>query len=242
MKYYYYKGDENGVVNRFSHYARLTAGSPYIIGFPGVTFYEFDLSGEWSAQNTAAPAPAKLGKQIISFVSEPGIGIGVSDDELTASPIDGYAFTPNYMSRKVEGYLMNADGNSFDQTLSATEPATPVAVAAVPFRPYFVPGTSNARQNTTRSIVFDSTDWSDDEDPSENDISGDLSVSVRRHSIVVTSSLRRATKVQIVNTVGQTIAAFIIQPGETINTDIDVAGIYIIRAANGRIQKKIALK
>jgi len=33
-----------------------------------------------------------------------------------------------------------------------------------------------------------------------------------------------------------------IQPGETINTNIPVAGVYIIRAANGRIQKKFGIK
>lgn len=38
------------------------------------------------------------------------------------------------------------------------------------------------------------------------------------------------------------ITTFTIQPGETINTNIPVAGVYIIRAANGRIQKKIAIK
>ena len=38
------------------------------------------------------------------------------------------------------------------------------------------------------------------------------------------------------------ITTFTIQPGETINTNIPVAGVYIIRVANGRIQKKIAIK
>ena len=41
---------------------------------------------------------------------------------------------------------------------------------------------------------------------------------------------------------GLAIANYTIQPGETINTNIPVAGVYIIRAANGRIQKKIAIK
>lgn len=38
------------------------------------------------------------------------------------------------------------------------------------------------------------------------------------------------------------ITTFTIQPGETVNTNIPVAGVYIIRAANGSIQKKIAIK
>ena len=46
----------------------------------------------------------------------------------------------------------------------------------------------------------------------------------------------------IYNVSGLAIANYTIQPGETINTNIPVAGVYIIRAANGRIQKKIAIK
>jgi len=48
--------------------------------------------------------------------------------------------------------------------------------------------------------------------------------------------------VRIVNISGVTIANFTIQPGETIERYIPVAGVYIIRADKGRIQKKLALK
>ena len=40
----------------------------------------------------------------------------------------------------------------------------------------------------------------------------------------------------------KSIAAFTIQTGETIETDINIAGVYIVRAANGRYTKKFALK
>jgi len=48
--------------------------------------------------------------------------------------------------------------------------------------------------------------------------------------------------VRIVNISGVTIANFTIQPGETIERYIPVAGVYIVRADGGRIQKKLALK
>ena len=99
-----------------TQYPLLATAQPYIVGFPGKTYYEFDLSGEWTAKNTASPAPAQLAKQTISFVSEPGIAIAVSDGEMSATAVDGYSFVPNYMSKKVDGYLMNATGNSFDVT------------------------------------------------------------------------------------------------------------------------------
>ncbi len=219
-------------------YPLLTVAKPYMIGFPGKTFYEFDLSGEWKVKNTATTAPAQLGKQTISFVSVPEITIGVSDDETNASAtdaIDSYKFIPNYMSKPVTGYLMNQEGNSFDATPDGGS-------AATPFRPYFV----STSPSPARSIVFDSTDLSfafDDKYPSgDNFDEGDLVFTVRKHTISVTSSLRDEADVRIVNVGGLNIANFIIQPGETIGTHITAGGVYIIRAANGRYMKKIAIK
>ena len=219
-------------------YPLLATATPYIVGFPGKTYYEFDLSGEWTAKNTAETAPAKLDKQTISFVSEPGITIAISDNELSATPVDGYKFVPNYMSKVVDGYLMNADGNSFNVT--PTEGAK-----ATPFRPYFVADNAGARQY--EHILFDSNDSSfafgDDKDPSgDNFGEGDLVFTIRKHMLSVTSSLRREADVRIVNMSGLTIAAFTIQPGETINTHIGVAGVYMVRADGGRIQKKLAVR
>ena len=222
-----------------TEYPLLATAQPYIVGFPGKTYYEFDLSGEWTAKNTASPAPAQLAKQTISFVSESGIAIAVSDGEMSATAVDGYAFVPNYMSKKVDGYLMNATGSSFDVTPTG-------GAATVPFRPYFVAGSVGARQNA-RSILFDSSDSSfafgDDKDPSGDSFGeGDLIFTVRKHMISVTSSLRREADVRIVNTSGLTIAHFTIQPDETIDTNIGVAGVYVVRADGGRIQKKLAIR
>ena len=230
----------------FEDYPLLATAKPYIVGFPGKTYYEFDLSGEWTAQNTAAPAPEKLDKQTVSFVSVPAITIAVSDDELTATAVNGYKFLPNYMSKKVIGYLMNSDGNSFNKAMTTTEPIKPVAVATIPFRPYFVAASNNARQNA-RSIIFDSDDSSfafgDDDDPSGNDFGeGDLVITVHPHVIRATSSLRREADVRIYNMGGLAITNFTIQPGESIDTPISSAGVYIVRADGGRIQKKLAVR
>ena len=226
-----------------TEYPLLATATPYMIGFPGKTFYEFDLSGEWKVKNTATIAPAQLGKQTISFVSkasEPGnvITIGVSDDEISASAIAGYKFMPNYMSQTITGYLMNQDGNSFNQTPAGGS-------AATPFRPYFV--AESPQQSRPRSIRFVSIDspfaFGENDDPSGNGFGdGDITFTIHHHTISVTSSLQNEANVHIYNVSGGTIAKFTIQPGETINTDLPVAGVYIIRADNGRIQKKIAIK
>ena len=225
------------------HYPLLTTAQPYIVGFPGKTYREFDLSGEWTAPNTAVTAPAKLDKQTISFVSEPGIEIAVSDDELNADAVDGYKFMPNYMSKKVVGYLMNNEGNRFDKTPDG-------GLATVPFRPYFVMTPPSGNAPSTRAaqyIIFDSSDsslaYGDDKDPSQGEVGqGGLTFSVGRRKIVVTSSMRDEADVRIVNVNGQTIDAYTIQPGETIETNVITSGIYIIRAAGGHYTKKVSVK
>ncbi len=225
-------------------YPLLATAEPYIIGFPGKTYYEFDLSGEFVARNTAETAPAQLDKQSISFVSVPNITIAVSDDELATKSVteDGYKFVPNYMSKKVEGFLMNTEGSRFDVTPDG-------GLVTVPFRPYFVTAAQNSapRRSTVKSILFDSEDSSfaigEDKDPSsDNPGEGDLVITVRRRTISASSTLRREADVRIVNTAGITIANFTIQPGETIDTNVPTAGVYIVRADGGRIQKKFGIK
>ena len=220
-------------------YPLLATAEPYIIGFPGKTYYEFDLSGEFVARNTAPTTPAQLSKQAISFVSNPAITIAVSDDELNAVSANSYSFMPNYMSKKVEGFLMNAEGSRFDKTPDG-------GLATVPFRPYFVaaPAQNGApRRAAAESIVFDRTDssFAIGDDPSD-ELAGELRFSVKPRKLVTSSTLRKPADVQVYSTSGVVISSFTIQPGETVETDINTSGVYIVRAANGRYTKKLTLK
>ena len=228
----YYQDDRH-----LTAYPLLTQGKPYIIGFPGKTYYEFDLSGQWRPLNTASPAPAMLPQQTITFASAPGITIGVSDNELSAASLDGYSFMPNYMSKPISsGYLMDVTGKQFDGISTATAP--------VPFRPYFVAGAAGSRKAAS-TIIFDGDGSSfaigDDRDPSEGEV-GTLTFFTKRHVIGVTSTLREAADVQIYNMSGQSVTSFTILPGETVERDIPIAAVYIVRAAHGRYTKKIAVK
>ncbi len=232
----YYQTSRN-----LASYPLLATAKPYIIGFPGKTYYEFDLSGDWTAENTAPTAPAKLDKQVISFVSEPEITIEVSDDELKASPVNGYKFMPNYMSKKVDGYLMNAEGGSFDVTPEG-------GAMTIPFRPYFIAASTNSAKGrkAIEHIVFDQEDsaftFEDNNNPRKEEVGGELTFYVKKQLIGVTSSLQKATDVAIFNTSGLTIASFTIQPNETIETPLPTSGVYIIRAAGGKYNKKISVK
>ena len=246
---YYYNANERKDANQdiyqryyetarnFENYPLLAKGTPYIVGFPSATYYEFDLSGTWTPKNTYGTPPEKLDKQYISFVSAPGITIGISDTEQTDVTEEGYTFKANYMSKPVTGYLLNAVGNSFEKT---TEPT-----ATIPFRPYFVAGQAGSRR-AVQSIFFDTADspfaFGGDDDPTKEEVGEDMLFFTQRHEIGVTSSLRQATEVQIVSISGVTIASFTIQPGETVKTFVPVSGVYIVRAAGGRYQKKLAVK
>jgi hypothetical protein len=106
------------------------------------------------------------------------------------------------------------------------------------------PANGAPRRSEAKYIVFDSAGSSfaiGDEDPSD-ELAGELYFSTKPRKLVTTSSLRQPADVRIYGVSGQSIAAFTIQPGETIETDIPIAGVYIIRAANGRYTKKFALK
>ena len=246
---YYYNANERKDANQdiyqryyetardFENYPLLAKGTPYIVGFPSATYYEFDLSGTWTPKNTYGTPPEKLDKQYISFVSAPGVTIGISDTEQTDVTEEGYTFKANYMSKAVTGYLLNPVGNSFVKT---TEPTT-----TVPFRPYFIAGQAGSRR-AVQSIFFDTADspfaFGGDDDPTKEEVGEDMLFFTQRHEIGVTSSLRQATEVQIVSISGVTIASFSIQPGETVKTFIPVSGVYIVRAAGGRYQKKLAVK
>lgn len=217
------------------HYPLLATANPYIIGFPGKTYYEFDLSGEWTPSNTANPVPDPVVKQTISFVSGAGIEIGVSDDELTATSINGYTFMPNYMSKKVDGYLMNADGNGFNIT---TEPT-----AAVPFRPYFVAASGT---RTVEQIIFGQSDTpigvEEHGDPTQDDATGTLLIYAKKSKIVVKSSLSYATDVRVVSAAGITVAAFAVEPGQTVEVRADFSGMYIVHTLDGLYTKKVTVR
>ena len=240
----YYNGSRT-----LENYPLLANGTPYIVGFPGTTYREFDLSGAWVAPHTAATTPAKLDKQVITFASTTNIGIVVSDDELNGVAPNScdYTFMPNYMDNTLKAYHMNGDGNRFEKGMdTSTETPTEVAVKTVPFRPYFIktPTSSPApRRAEAQYIVFDSSEssFAIGDDPSD-ELAGELTFSTKPRKLVVTSSMRQPADVRIYSVSGQSIAAFTIQTGETIETDIPIAGVYVVRADNGRYTKKFALK
>ena len=222
----------------YSGYPLLANATPYIIGFPGEQYYEFDLSGEFEPTTTASPNPAQLSRQTITFASKPNATIAVSDKETTGvNASSDYTFLPNYLNKTFAAntantYTLNGDGNSFDIIPDDKS----VAVSA--FRPYFIKKADGSRQ--TRSIVFAQHD--EDLKPKATQASGTLESRAERHGIVVSSTLTYAADVRIVAANGVTVRQFTIQPGETVETPIVNRGVYIVQSSDGQHVKKHAVK
>ena len=231
----YYENSRN-----YAGYPLLTAATPYVIGLPGVTYYEFDLSGNFEAKNTKVTID-KLGKQTISFVSNTGIDIHVSDDEtagvekLTSSNKYTLTFKPSYMNKELTAgtysYTLDANGDSYDKV-----PASGDATKVSAFRPYF---TASVNTNSPKMIperILFGNDYSGLEGEPKSAFNGDLEIFVKDHKIVTTSHLKEATTVRIINVSGVTVTNYVIQPGETVETPISIDGVYIVN------KKKLLVK
>ena len=236
----YYRNDRP-----YASYPLLTSGTPYILGLPGKTYYEFDLSGNFTAQNTYA-AIDKLGKQTITFASNTGVGIGVSDDETAGveksltgtSKTFNFTFKPSYMNMSLAAgtdsysYTLDADGDSYDKV-----PASGDATKVSAFRPYFIASSTPAssRKMAPERILFGG-DFEGLEGEPISTLDGDLEIYVKDHKVVTTSHLKEATTVRIISVSGVTMANYVLQPGETVETPIRVEGAYIVN------KKKLLVK
>ena len=245
---------------KHENYPRLAAAKPYIIGFPGRSYYEFDLSGQFEAV-TALETPKIdgdiIGPQTITFASKPGATtILVSDDEIEAmmatTSHDGYIFSPSYLNNSfgagtANTYTLNATGSSYDVIpATSTPPAEPVEDTEVyAFRPFFKKATSFAR-NVTRSIIFSNDNSQlkgvEERGDPRGEPDGTLRIYSGRKKIYVESSLNYTTDVRIVNTAGITINNFTIEPGETIETRINTSGVYIVQTSEARYIKKLSVR
>ena len=251
--YYYSKNDRddrNGddykqyynSSHTFENYPLEQAGNAYLIGFPGKSYYEFDLSGLWTAQNTASPAPASLDKQTITFVSNAGEAIKVSDTELSTGRTvsDGYAYVPNYSNKKFttagESYVMNANGDSY---VKNTENASVGA-----FRPYMLKVVAGTRGDTksikdAEQIEFDIKDTEFRPEEKIERFDGTLNIYGKKGKIVVESSLSYTVDVSIYTPAGVKFSSFPVAPGETVEQRVNTKGVYIVNSDDGQHVKKV---
>ena len=233
----YYNSDHT-----FENYPLEQAGNAYLIGFPGKSYYEFDLSGLWTAQNTASPAPASLDKQTITFVSATGEAIKVSDTELSNGRTvkEGYAYVPNYANKKFttagESYVMNDKGDSYVKN---------VADATVgAFRPYMLKVVAGTRGDTksikdAEQIEFDIKDTEFRPEDRIDRFDGTLNIYGKKGKIIVESSLSYTVDVAVYTTAGVKVSTFPVPAGETVEERVNTKGVYIVTSDDGQYVKKV---
>ena len=236
----YYKTEKT-----YSDYPLYHAATPYLIGFPGSTYYEFDLSGVFgnnhealnTKDDTQIDAP---NMQSIIFVSAENAPIAVSDDELSAAIAekDNYQYRSAYASKPLaEGsFMLNTDGSKY---LRQGETTT------IPFRPYFVPkssGTRSVEKPTNTILIGDAPTKLVGTTIVKSLIDDDLLVKGGKKKIMVESQLHYTTDVRIVTPAGITLTTFSIQPSEYVETRVETAGVYIVYADNGKYVKKVIVR
>lgn len=231
----------------YEHYPRLSAATPWLVGLPGADYYEFDLSGSFVPQGTSVSI-SQLPAQVLTYASQTGATVRASDAELQSCQVtvdaDGqtYVLRPTYSNGTMaagEGYVLNANGNSFDVAEEGTVTRA--------FRPYFVRTTSPSSgaphgEAMPQHITFNSVSSSLGGAADQQSAAEGLSVYARRHRVVVSSSLHTAADVRVFNVGGLCIASFTIEPGQTVETPVSQAGVYIVRAADGKYLQKLAVK
>lgn len=246
QEYYNYSKDERV----YEKYPRMKAGTPYLIGFPGETYYEFDLSGNFIAltTNSSTPDTITVSRQILTFVSDFGAGVDLSDNE-SGTADEGYLFKTNYLSQSLTGnnWVLNAKNDqnksSFDKTPATATAQTP-AISVLPFRPYFTtaPTTSAPKHAITRIAISSNSDYGINDEQGLDKIGEGMDIRVGKHKVIVTSNLKHTADVRIFNVGGLCIANFNIEPGQTIETPVYRDGVYVVHAAGGRYRTKLAVK
>lgn len=226
-KYYEYYSEND---HEYEGYPFNAAGQPYLIGLPGLRFYEFDLSGQFLAKNTYSQ-PGRLTKQTLTFISpDDGTTIKVTDTEYASSKTlnthDGYVFTPTYQAQDVtNAYLIANDGASFKKTAQAK---------TVPFRAYMTAAPSQGAQQRAATRATAGTDilyigYTGTTDPLiETPVDRGLSISGQHMQITIESTLDVPATVNITTTAGKLLKQFVIQPGTKVTVPVNSRGIYIV--------------
>lgn len=204
----------------YENYAYLQANTPYIIAFPGQSYHEFDMSGNFVPEHTATSI-GRLDKQVVTFVSTAGATIGVTDDATLVKAADGYDFVGTHQTKAINnGYLLNAEGSAFERAN---------AQSSVPFRGYITTTASGAPKRIFISGA------AEEEEPAEDVIERGLTIYGKNQAIYIESTLEHEATLTIHTMSGQVVKRITLQPMSKEVIPVTSRGIYLVN------QKKVAV-
>ncbi|MBQ9561662.1 MAG: hypothetical protein IJV10_05235 [Prevotella sp.] len=226
----------------YEDYPLQQGATPYIIGFPGKEFYEFDLSGEWKAPKL----PSGFERQVVTFVSEIGAAIHKSDDDMTSITYGGYTFKPNYLNEDIaagsDTYVMAADGSKFEKVPQAGD-ATPL----LPFRAYFV---RTGGQNSM-SIVFSDAEEMPEITPEKNtepeitpsgEAERGITFTPGVGTITAKSTLKEPRVVLVYGAGGALVKAFDVKADSSVTVHVPSGMVYAVRTVSGDYNSKLMVR
>lgn len=221
--YYYSKNDKNNdkyqsyynTKREYAGYARLTANTPYIIAFPGESYYEFDMSGQFEPKNTSININ-KLAKQVVTMVSAADAEIGVTDGGTRTAAANGYTFKGTFQTETIgNSYLINDAGSAFVKATSQS---------SIPFRGYIEPTSGG---NAPKRIVI-TGETEEVEEPAEDVIERGLTIYGKNQAIYIESTLEHEATLTIFTMSGQLVKKVIVQPMSKEVVTVTSRGIYLV--------------
>lgn len=228
----------------YSGYAYMKPGTPYIVGFPGERYYEFDLSGEFDAKTpgNTSTTPAKLAAQTITFASFPKATISVSDNEIadaesevndvSNSEKSGYAFKPNYLKLTVPVstdadayYVLDSEGHSFVKT---TEQKT-----VEPFRTYFAKAevrpsapVHGATKSVASALIIGNSDVDSDDPQAEKE--SKVNIWSENSNIWIENNTENTVTMTVYTSGGQAVKKVRVKPMGKEFIPVQGRGIYMV--------------
>ena len=246
-----YNEEKNSYYNErhtYSGYLPLTAGIPYVVRFPGVRYYEFDLSSKFynSLLNKKAAA------QTITFhaygeasdeASRKAIVIPITQNMGTEN-ISGFSHRGTFAAQQVaNGTLgMNDNGTAFvsasGSALASTSGSALSHTTVMPFRTYMAPASQQAKvrsTDATKVIRISETTGIDRIEPEANGNDEDTPAGeyllirpIGAHRVSIESTY--ATQLKVFSTTGQLHRILDVQPGTATYSGFP-DGIYIFGKA-----------
>ena len=231
----------------YNGYQLLSAGVPYIIAFPGKSYYEFDMSGQFTPKNTATHTWTTLGAQTITYLSDisGGITIPVTDDIAgnTSDAVngslsttkDGYTLQGTFLNHAFTStdhaannyYQMDADGTEFAAVEYNATAGT--GFSSVPFRAYFTSAKSGSTAPTRGSILIGNSDVNAQQDqPAQNLAYRDLIVHGGDDEILIESTLEYSVTLPVYTTNGKLLRYVTVLPMSKGSVPVKGGSLYLV--------------